>query len=263
MGKDKAVSLDDDDVVSRVPADPSEIRIKLEEAQSETASTLPERASPRKATARPASHTSEPGGSEPPSKRARTPPTENQDYAHQQPSSSCSDFTQDQQNKAIDITARFIYEELSTQTVIKLVLFTFLTFPDEMPAGFASSYTPIPAAGTEGQKQHLCRMMATQFTEAGVGPGVEEIKKQLKDPQHTSFEKTPTVNQTAPQCPVPQTLNKTTPKSSQFNVRSLKELSNEKIKKLGVQADDLLDHSKLSPLQSQSESNEPEGNALQ
>lgn len=46
-----------------------------------------------------------------------------------------------------------------------------------MPALFQSTYTPIAAAGTDGQKRHLARLMATQLTAAGLGPGVEEMSK--------------------------------------------------------------------------------------
>lgn len=43
--------------------------------------------------------------------------------------------------------------------------------PDVMPAIFSSSYTPIAAAGTQSQIKHVSRLLATQFTEAGLGPG--------------------------------------------------------------------------------------------
>ena len=44
--------------------------------------------------------------------------------------------------------------------------------PDTMPASFQASYTPIESAGTEAQIHHLARIMATQFTAAGLGPGM-------------------------------------------------------------------------------------------
>ena len=56
--------------------------------------------------------------------------------------------------------------------------------PDSMPAQFQSTYTPIAAAGTEGQIQHLARLLATQLMQAGLG-AVQETPdastSQLKD----------------------------------------------------------------------------------
>ena len=49
--------------------------------------------------------------------------------------------------------------------------------PDVLPAQFQSNYTPIAAAGTEAQIEHLARLLATQLTAAGLGPGIEEVSK--------------------------------------------------------------------------------------
>ena len=38
-----------------------------------------------------------------------------------------------------------------------------------MPPHFSSSYTPIAAAGTEGQIHHVARLLAAQLTAAGLG----------------------------------------------------------------------------------------------
>ena len=43
--------------------------------------------------------------------------------------------------------------------------------PDEMPAHFQSTYTPIAAAGTPGQIKHISRLLAVQLTSAGLGKG--------------------------------------------------------------------------------------------
>lgn len=49
--------------------------------------------------------------------------------------------------------------------------------PESMPAQFQSNYTPIAAAGTEAQIEHLSRLLATQLTAVGMGPGIEEVSK--------------------------------------------------------------------------------------
>lgn len=43
--------------------------------------------------------------------------------------------------------------------------------PETMPASFQAIYTPVESAGTEAQIKHLARLMATQMTAAGLGPG--------------------------------------------------------------------------------------------
>lgn len=43
--------------------------------------------------------------------------------------------------------------------------------PDVMPASFQATYTPVESAGTDAQIKHLARLMATQMTAAGIGPG--------------------------------------------------------------------------------------------
>lgn len=43
--------------------------------------------------------------------------------------------------------------------------------PEAMPASFQATYTPVESAGTEAQIKHLARLMATQMTAAGLGPG--------------------------------------------------------------------------------------------
>lgn len=44
--------------------------------------------------------------------------------------------------------------------------------PDEMPAHFQSTYTPIAAAGTPGQIKHISRLLAVQLTNVGLGIGM-------------------------------------------------------------------------------------------
>jgi symplekin len=38
-------------------------------------------------------------------------------------------------------------------------------------------YTPIAAAGTQGQIRHVARLIATQLTAIGLGPGARQAKK--------------------------------------------------------------------------------------
>ena len=52
--------------------------------------------------------------------------------------------------------------------------------PDTMPPSFSATYTPIAAAGTDAQKQHLSRLLAQQLTVAGLGKGVHEMQGKTK-----------------------------------------------------------------------------------
>lgn len=47
-----------------------------------------------------------------------------------------------------------------------------------MPPLFSAGYSPITAAGTPTQIQHVARLLASQLTRAGVGPGVEQSKEE-------------------------------------------------------------------------------------
>lgn len=51
------------------------------------------------------------------------------------------------------------------------VLISMVYLPEAMPASFQAIYTPVESAGTEAQIKHLARLMATQMTAAGLGPG--------------------------------------------------------------------------------------------
>ncbi|EOA93496.1 Symplekin, partial [Anas platyrhynchos] len=50
-------------------------------------------------------------------------------------------------------------------------------------ASFQATYTPVESAGTEAQIKHLARLMATQMTAAGLGPGVEQTKHLKEEPK--------------------------------------------------------------------------------
>lgn len=51
--------------------------------------------------------------------------------------------------------------------------------PETMPAHFQATYTPIAAAGTDGQVSHMARLLATQLTMAGMGKGVAEVQREV------------------------------------------------------------------------------------
>ncbi|XP_061453032.1 symplekin [Rhineura floridana] len=76
-----------------------------------------------------------------------------------------------------DITAEFLQPLLTPDNVANLVLISMVYLPENMPASFQATYTPVESAGTEVQIKHLARLMATQMTSAGLGPGVEQIKQ--------------------------------------------------------------------------------------
>ncbi|XP_029315510.1 symplekin [Cottoperca gobio] len=77
---------------------------------------------------------------------------------------------------AIDLTAEFLHPLLSSENVANLVLISMVYLPDVMPASFQATYTPVESAGTDAQIKHLARLMATQMTAAGIGPGLEQCK---------------------------------------------------------------------------------------
>lgn len=68
-----------------------------------------------------------------------------------------------------------VVESLSKERLhflgIPQVLITMVYLPEVMPASFQAIYTPVESAGTEAQIKHLARLMATQMTAAGLGPG--------------------------------------------------------------------------------------------
>uniref|UniRef100_A0A3Q2ZJ53 Symplekin scaffold protein n=1 Tax=Hippocampus comes TaxID=109280 RepID=A0A3Q2ZJ53_HIPCM len=74
---------------------------------------------------------------------------------------------------AIDLTADFLRPLLNADNVANLVLISMVYLPDTMPASFQATYTPVESAGTDAQIKHLARLMATQMTAAGIGPGRE------------------------------------------------------------------------------------------
>lgn len=82
-----------------------------------------------------------------------------------------------------DITAEFLQPLLTPDNVANLVLISMVYLPEVMPASFQAIYTPVESAGTEAQIKHLARLMATQMTAAGLGPGVEQTKHCKEEPK--------------------------------------------------------------------------------
>merc|ERR1712223_1647211 len=81
------------------------------------------------------------------------------------------------QESAVDITEKFIKDRLDPALVTELVMRSLPKLPYEIPPHFSSSYTPIDAAGTEGQIKHVSRLLAAQMTSIGIGPGVREVRE--------------------------------------------------------------------------------------
>ena len=54
-----------------------------------------------------------------------------------------------------------------------------------MPPLFSATYTPIAAAGTQGQIKHVARLLATQLNSVGLGPGASIAVFQKSVPVRT------------------------------------------------------------------------------
>ena len=92
--------------------------------------------------------------------------------------SSGSSSSHPHNQTAIDITAADLIGKLSIGNVVDLVLVSMFLLPEKMPASFQSTYTPIAAAGTPAQIEHLARLLGAQLTAAGYGKGYELMKSQ-------------------------------------------------------------------------------------
>lgn len=79
---------------------------------------------------------------------------------------------------AVDITESFIIERLTPELAANLVVLGMSRLPETMPPLFSATYTPIAAAGTQGQIKHVARLLATQLNNAGLGPGASIAKTQ-------------------------------------------------------------------------------------
>ena len=77
---------------------------------------------------------------------------------------------------AVDITERFVFSRLQDSGfAVELVMASMSSLPSVLPPHFNNTFTPIAAAGTEGQVRHVSRLLATQLTSAGLGPGVNMV----------------------------------------------------------------------------------------
>lgn len=92
--------------------------------------------------------------------------------------SANSSSSHPQHQTAIDITAADLVGKLSIGNVVDLVLVSMFLLPEKMPASFQATYTPIAAAGTPAQIEHLARLLGAQLTAAGYGKGYELMKSQ-------------------------------------------------------------------------------------
>ncbi|RXG54176.1 Symplekin [Armadillidium vulgare] len=82
---------------------------------------------------------------------------------------------------SIDITQRWLQDKLKIDVVANLVMVTMLNLPDNMPALFSVAYTPVTAAGSTNQVQHVARLLSSQLTAAGLGPGAEQQELKNKE----------------------------------------------------------------------------------
>ena len=107
---------------------------------------------------------------EPSGKKARreeSPEQEKEEFVYEEPPPELK--------TANDITRKWLVGKLNIDAVSGLVMVSMLNLPDTMPPIFAASYSPVTAAGTPSQIDHVARLLAAQLTNAGVGPGVEDI----------------------------------------------------------------------------------------
>ncbi|XP_026778272.3 symplekin [Pangasianodon hypophthalmus] len=101
---------------------------------------------------------------------------------------------------AIDLTAEFLLPLLTPENVANLVLISMVYLPDNMPASFQATYTPVESAGTDSQIKHLARLMATQMTASGLGPGLEQCK--ARDEEGKEVEADAAVAETSSKDPI-------------------------------------------------------------
>ena len=76
----------------------------------------------------------------------------------------------DKEKDKIEELAQLVLPQLTVENVASLVISSMKMLPETIPASFSATYTPINSAGTEPQKKHLARLLATQMVQAGLGP---------------------------------------------------------------------------------------------
>ncbi|CAD5113531.1 DgyrCDS2693 [Dimorphilus gyrociliatus] len=75
---------------------------------------------------------------------------------------------EDSKFDAVEQLARDLLPRLIPQNVTDLVLLSMVALPDTIPPHFQSSFTPISAAGTPQQIEHVSKLLASQFIGAGL-----------------------------------------------------------------------------------------------
>uniref|UniRef100_A0A1I7THD4 DUF3453 domain-containing protein n=1 Tax=Caenorhabditis tropicalis TaxID=1561998 RepID=A0A1I7THD4_9PELO len=118
-----------------------------------------------------------PPSMEPAAKRAKM---HNQMFDDEDDEEAPSGSLRDARSQAIDMTAKFIFERLTHENVLDLVKISLFTLPTEMPAAFASSYTPIANAGSESNRRELSELMAVQWVNKEIGVGYEWLQEKKK-----------------------------------------------------------------------------------
>ncbi|KAL3316530.1 hypothetical protein Ciccas_004822, partial [Cichlidogyrus casuarinus] len=86
----------------------------------------------------------------------------------------------------IDQMVGKLVPRLSKENVADLVLLSMVNLPGQMPAAFNSTYTPIAAAGTVAQVNHLARLLGTQLSVWASENGLK-VQKQENEDDHTQL----------------------------------------------------------------------------
>jgi len=142
--------------------------------------------------------------------------------------------------QAVDVTEQYIMERMCPELATDLVIMAMDNVPDAMPPLFAAIYTPIAAAGTQGQIKHVARLLSTQLNAAGLGPGAELASKKPipirddddddEDEEKQKIQKIPSLLQgvaggPAPPVPPPPMLNLSTIKHPKRRALKLSEIT--------------------------------------
>lgn len=89
--------------------------------------------------------------------------------------------SEDTKHDTVEQLARDLLPLLIPQNVTDLVLISMVSLPDTIPSHFQSSFTPISAAGTPQQIEHVGRLLASQFIGTGVGRYGQSVKEESSD----------------------------------------------------------------------------------
>lgn len=78
------------------------------------------------------------------------------------------------QEKALALTEEFVLQQLSLKQAAELVIAGLPNIGITMPPHFTSVYSPIADPASQNQIQRVARLLSTQLTAAGIGPGAEK-----------------------------------------------------------------------------------------